>query len=228
MEDNYETSGMSLVELFALIKKRIVMILTIVILSTVGVFLISSFLIAPKYVSSVKFYIESERASDDVSSDLSALNYTQKVADTYVELLKTNDFLTTLSEQSGNVVSAAELKNMIDVTSVNNTEIITASVESESPETSFSIASNLATMAPDEMDDIKSKASLVVVETPLQPTKPSSPNIPLNTAVGFLAGLFIAVAAAVVMDLLDTRIQTKRDIEEKLGYSVLAVVPRIQ
>jgi capsular exopolysaccharide synthesis family protein len=47
----------------------------------------------------------------------------------------------------------------------------------------------------------------------LPPLTPSSPNIPLNLALGALVGLAIGIGIAVLRAVLDTRIRTPRDVE---------------
>ena len=46
------------------------------------------------------------------------------------------------------------------------------------------------------------------------PSKPVSPNVPLNVALGLLVGLALGVGIAVLRETLDNRVRTERDVEQ--------------
>ena len=48
----------------------------------------------------------------------------------------------------------------------------------------------------------------------------------MYTAVAFLAGIFLAVAIVVVLDMLNTRVRNPEEAEELLGIPVIGVSPR--
>ena len=65
-----------------------------------------------------------------------------------------------------------------------------------------------------------------VIERPVLPTDPVSPNHPRNILAGTLAGLLLGVALAFLRDRLDDRLTVQADANRYLGYPVLATVPR--
>ena len=60
------------------------------------------------------------------------------------------------------------------------------------------------------------------------PQAPSGPPRLMYTAVAFLAGIFIAAAIVVVMDMVNTRIRKPEEIEELLGVPVIGRIPTIK
>ena len=50
----------------------------------------------------------------------------------------------------------------------------------------------------------------------------------MYTAVGFLAGLFIAIAAVVLMDMTNTRVRKADELEELLPVPVIGRIPVIK
>ncbi len=58
------------------------------------------------------------------------------------------------------------------------------------------------------------------------PGAPSSPNVPLNMAIGVLLGLIVGVGLAFFIEYLDTSVKTMDDVETILGVPVLAIVPK--
>jgi succinoglycan biosynthesis transport protein ExoP len=64
-----------------------------------------------------------------------------------------------------------------------------------------------------------------VVERPLLPRRPVSPNVPMNLGGGLLAGLVLGLAAAFGRDQLDRTMKTPDDVERVVGLSFLGLLP---
>jgi capsular exopolysaccharide synthesis family protein len=60
------------------------------------------------------------------------------------------------------------------------------------------------------------------------PTSPSSPNAPLNLALGLVLGVGAAAIAVFVMDALESGVYTSEDVEQTLGMPHLGSVPRLE
>ena len=76
--------------------------------------------------------------------------------------------------------------------------------------------------------EIMGVESVNVVDQAKAPEAPSGPNRVMYTAVAFLAGLFLAVAIVVVMDMVNTRVRTPEEAEELLGIPVIGRIPKIK
>ena len=70
---------------------------------------------------------------------------------------------------------------------------------------------------------MESPVRMISPATP--PEQPSRPNKPLNMAVSVLAGLFLGVIVAFLVEYLDTSVKTMADAESLLGLPVLTVIP---
>jgi polysaccharide biosynthesis transport protein len=64
-----------------------------------------------------------------------------------------------------------------------------------------------------------------VVERPLLPTAPVSPNVPGGVATGVLAGLALGLFAAFGRERLDRSLKTPDEVESELGLSFLGLLP---
>ena len=71
-------------------------------------------------------------------------------------------------------------------------------------------------------------SNVAVVDKALVPTKPYSPNVPLNLGMGAALGLLLGLLTAVLADLMDDRIRSIEDMKRSLGSTpLLGVVPFI-
>ena len=81
-----------------------------------------------------------------------------------------------------------------------------------------------------KLDQTRSNTALM--ESPVKiisqaepPESPSKPNRAINMAVSVLAGLFLGVLVAFLVEYLDTSVKTMADAESLLGLPVLTVIP---
>jgi len=58
------------------------------------------------------------------------------------------------------------------------------------------------------------------------PKSPSKPDVPLNLILGLFGGLAIGFGIAALAELLDDRVRGARDLQRRLGASVLGVIPK--
>jgi capsular polysaccharide biosynthesis protein len=228
-KDANQVIEISLVDILVSLKTHIVMIIIVVVLFSGLFWGISKFLIVPNYDSKVKFYIEVSTVDDDnPSSGLQAVNLAQRISNTYIELMKTNSFYDLLVKKTGRDLSVGELRKMISYKNVQDTEILEANVRTQSPDLSLAIANTIAKVAPGAMSEIKSNATLTVIDQPLRAKEQSTPNVMRNTVQGFLLGLFAGSLLAIFTDRLNVKIKTEEDITKNFDVTVIGVIPKIK
>lgn len=224
-----QTVEISVLDILSSLRNHIMLIILITLISAGIFWAINKFVLVPTYDSTVKFYIEaSTKDEDNPSLGLQAVNLAQRLANTYIELMTTNSFLHLLAEETESDLSAAELREMITYKSIQDTEILQAGVRTTSPELSLEIAQIIARTAPEAMNEVKANATLIVVDQPLLPRGQSTPNVMRNTARGFILGLFVGAALAILIDILDIKIKTEEDITKNFDIKIIGVVPKIK
>lgn len=225
-----EIKEISLAELFSIIRERIWLIILVVLTFTIGFFVVSKFLIKPTYDSTVKFYIEAkDRDDENPGSGLQAVNLAQKLSNTYIELMKTNNFTNLLLEDISANLRSEDLEDSIRFVSIQNTEILEVNVRTISPELSLDIAESIANIGPSAMNNIKANASLQVIDAPLLTETQSTPNIVRNTVIGFVLGLIIGFGFAIVLELFDVNIKDEDDILRNFPeINLLGVIPKVK
>jgi succinoglycan biosynthesis transport protein ExoP len=66
-----------------------------------------------------------------------------------------------------------------------------------------------------------------VVDRPLLPRRPVSPRVPLNIALGAVAGMMLGAAAAFARGRLDRTLKVPEDVEQELGLTFLGLLPEV-
>jgi len=77
-----------------------------------------------------------------------------------------------------------------------------------------------------DIADVRLQQSAVRIITRAEPPEyPSKPNKNLNMAISVVAGLFVGIGVAFLIEYLDTSVKTMADAETLLGLPVLTVIP---
>ena len=108
------------------------------------------------------------------------------------------------------------------------TRVITLSVTANDPRNAAEVANALVEATSRVASEVMQIEAVNVIDSAKTPTVPSGPRRTLYTAVGFMAGLFAAVAIVVIQDMLDTRIRNGQDVEELVGVPVVGHFPAVE
>ncbi len=218
----------SLSEISAILLKRLWIIVLCVVLVTSGTFAVTKFVIDKKYTATVTMYVSPKNAASDMYASLSELNYAQKVVNTYIEILKTNDFMNSVAKANDLDYTAEELNEMVVITPVNETEIFRVQVTTYHPKESLLIANTIARLAPKKIIEIKDADAVKVVDPAILPLEPSSPDLLKCTAIGFALGLVLGVMIAFVLNMMDKHVKDEDDLLKHYDIPVLGIVPTIK
>lgn len=185
----------------------------------------SVFFLKPKYTSTTRIYVVS-RSSDSslTNQDLQAGSY---LVNDYKEVITSNEVLSSVISQENLSLSTSELSNMISVNIPTDTRVISISVEDTDAQEASDIANTIREVAAEKIKSVTKVDDVTTLEAAEVASKPSSPNIKRNAALGALAGVFLAVVGILVAEVLDDRVRRPEDVEEVLGMTLLGVVPDI-
>ncbi len=192
------------------------------------VLLFTTLFVAPKYSSSAKFYVNNSAVSlNDVSLNISQsdLSASQKLVETYIVILQSRSCLNDVIDYAGLSYTPAQLSNMITSSAVGDTAVFEVTVTGTNPEETEVIANAIAHILPNKITSIVEGTSAKIVDYAIIPSAPSSPNMTLNTMLGFIFGLVVSVGIIVLIEIFDNTIRTEEDITESCDYPILAAVP---
>lgn len=219
---------MELTDLVRILRRRW---LPIALAGVVGVGAASgvSALQTPTYESSTQVFVSTQ--TGETSAELAQSNaYTLSRVLTYAELASSERVLDAVVGDLSLDVDVRDLARRIAAAPVPDTTIIRITSTSRDPEEAADIANATATSLAAVVDEIEgtptqdSPVRLTTVEEARPPESASSPQWPLNLALGGLAALAIATAIVVLRDVLDTRIRTRHDVEAATQHPVIGTI----
>lgn len=220
---------MTLLELLHIIRKHLKLVIMLPILCAVATAAFSWLMLANTYTANVSMYVlanssDEESARSSLSTDLSA---SQMITNDVAELIQSERVLNQAADQLG--MTESELASYdIEVTNSTTTRLITISVTGDTPNSAAAIANGIANTTNTVAQEIMDIAAVNVIDQAEVPTSPSGPPRTMYVAVAFLAGIFIAIALVVIMDMVNTRIRKPEEIEELLEIPVIGRIPTIK
>ena len=229
-----EDDGITLMDLFRIVHKHLLVgiITFVVVLAAVCAY---TFLAPPKYSATAQVfatYSDSSVQDNNISNINSASTYITNQIQSYPTLATTESVLKPVIDDLGLDTTVANLAGQLTVTNPTNTAFVNISVEDGDAQQASDIANAVAASMQNVIqNDLysaadKSPVKISIVQRARVPESPSSPNKPLYLAVGVVAGLVLGVFAALLKDMLNTKVEETSDVRSLVGASSLGSVPQ--
>ncbi|WP_144785422.1 polysaccharide biosynthesis tyrosine autokinase [Microbacterium sp. BH-3-3-3] len=173
----------------------------------------------PIYESTSTIFV-STQAGSTIAELQQGSSFAQARINTYVGLVSTPIVLDPVIANLGLPTSSELLAKDVKAAAGTNSTLINITVSDADAQRSASlanaIAESLSTVVPQlepAASDGSSAVRLSRVSEAQPATSPSSPNVPVNLALGTLVGLALGLAVAILRSRLDNRVRTPRDAE---------------
>ncbi len=216
---------MTLLELLGLLKRNLKLVILLPILFAAAAYGFAYGMLTDTYSTSTTLYVLAD--SDDSTNAASNSNLTSSQ-------LITNDIASLITSSRVMDGAAADLGlpslagYSVSVSSQTTNRVITLTVGGKDPEGVAEVANAMAAEVSSLAQEVMDVKSVNVVDKAKAPLGPSGPNRPMYVAVGFLAGLFFAVAIVVLKDMLNTKITSGEEAEKLLGLPVIGQFPTVK
>ncbi len=216
---------MTLLELFKLLKKHLTLVVVLPVVLAIATAGVSWGLMQNQYTATVSVYVLTSSSSEQNTIQNSDLTASQLMANDIAELANSDIVAERTAEELG-MRSLMGYKNSDNSSTA--TRVIEISVTTGQSDAAAVVANKIAEVLSSVAQDVMGVESVNVVDQAKAPEAPSGPNRVMYTAVAFLAGIFLAVAIVVVMDMVNTRVRTPEEAEELLGVPVIGRIPKIK
>lgn len=214
-------------EYFFILKKKLWIIVTSALVCGLISGLVSFFALTPIYQANTSLIVNKEvgnKVTEMTTTD--DLNYVQKLAITYGEIIKSRAVITPTIEKLDLNMTYEELASAVSVTNVSDTQIIKISVQHKNPKVAMKICNTIPSIFSEEVQRIVKASGVEVIDKAILPTNPIKPNKKMNVLIAMVLGVMVSVFIIFLIEALNTKIKEPKDIEEKLGIPVFGVVPK--
>lgn len=177
----------------------------------------------PMYRSNTTIVLVGE-SKDGYSQSDSQLN--QNLIGTYSEIIKSRKVLSQVIENLKLKMSVEELSNNITTTSVENTEIIQITVANANAKDAKKITDEVAKVFSEEIQDIYNLENVTIIDKAELSKNPYNINYVKDNVIYLIVGFILSFGIVFIMYYFDTSIKSSEVVEEKLGLTVIGVVPK--
>jgi capsular polysaccharide biosynthesis protein len=228
LQEDIMEETISLKELLATLKKRIVMIILITMSAGLASGVISYFFLTPIYQASTQILVNQAKSEQSLYSP-SEVQTNLQLINTYNVIIKSPAILDKVIVQLGLDMTAGQLNGKITVASEKDSQVVNIAVQDPDPNVAADIANKTAEVFQNEIVKIMSvdNVSILAQATLADNQAPIKPQPVMNVAIALVVGLMAAVGLAFLLEYFDSTIKNEQDIEKILELPILGVIAQI-
>ena len=223
MEDE-ET--IDLMELARLLWAHAVQIVAAAVAAALICLLVCMFALTPKYQTSINMIVNTRQ---DTTTTFTSDNFNsaKNLISTYAVIIKGNTVLNEVIDELDLDMTYAELYDMVDVASVDDTQIMKVTVTDTDVKRAGEIVETIADIVPDVLvEKVEAGSCKTVSDVAINPNK-VFPQTKKYVVMAGLLGAVVVCAILVLAHLLHDTVVDDEDVQKKLGLPVLGLIPEV-
>lgn len=201
-------------------------ILMVVIAFTLTGSLIAQLTYVKTYTSKGTFAINVREYSRDQRITGTDISASQILANSFVEIIKSQSVFENVIKSKGYDITHEELKKFIDVQLLPETNILELRVTTKDRDLSFNIANDLIEAAPGELKKYIESGNIKISDyaTVAQKPNPNNRNV-VFPLLGFLLGIGFCVGVVIFFDVTSSTVKSRQNLEDVIDCNVVGVIP---
>lgn len=216
----------SLRDLMAIIKQKMMIIISFgalgLILSAVYTFLI----VTPMYDSTTQLLVN--RTNDGTNSiQLNDINSNVQMINTYKDIIKGPVILDGVKEDLGLDYTVTELADMVVIDVNQNSQVFSLTVTGPNPDGAAEIANGIAAKFQSAIFDIMNVENVSIISAAAVNSKPVSPVVVNNLAIGLGIGLLFGFGVALLRYAMAKTIDDYQFITQNIGWPNLGAISEL-
>lgn len=213
----------NLSEVYSYFKTKILWILLAVVIIIILGNVFTLVTRTPLYQSNTTIVLVGESKSG-YSQTESQLN--QNLIGTYSQIIKSRKVLNQVIKNLDLKMTADELAQYITTSSVEDTEIIKITVDNPNAKEARKITNEVAEVFAKEIKDIYNLENVEIIDKAELAKAPYNVNYIKDNIIYLVIGLVLSFGVVFVMYYFDTSIKSSDVVEDKLGLTVIGIVPK--
>lgn len=214
----------NLSEVYSYFKTKILWILLAVVLIIVLGNVFTLLTRTPLYQSNTTIVLVTEEKMEDgkrIDYQLS-----QNLIGTYSQIIKSRNVLNQVIKNLNLKISADELASYVSSSAIESTDIIQITVFFDNAKDSQRITDEVAKVFSKEIKDIYNLENVTIIDKAELAKAPYNVNYIKDNIIYLVIGLVLSFGVVFVMYYFDTSIKSSDVVEDKLGLTVIGIVPK--
>lgn len=204
---------------------KVLFVLLFVVIGFIGSYIFTFSTQVPIYESKTSLVL-TKNDNNNATITQNDITLNKNLVPTYREIIKSRRILEQVIDNMDINIDYETLTKNVEVSSIENTELIVISVYDEDARLAKSIADEIASVFKKEIVDIYSIENISIIDQAQVSTKPYNVNVLKQFVIGCGLGFLISSLIVALFFYFDDTIKTEEDIEQKIGLPVLGSVPK--
>ena len=205
---------------FNYLKHYVVAFVVVVALAVGGVIAYDVMVKKPLYQANTTVVIAKSDSSDGASVSLNEVNASQKLANTYSEIAKSELVLNRVIDELDLSMTSKELKKGVSIKPIEDTAIISIAVKDQNATRSATIANSIAKVFAEEITKIYKLDNVSQLSVAVTPSGPSNNTMTRDIALATVVAIFGVAGFAFLRFYLDDSVKHTDDIEKIFGLPI--------
>ena len=215
--------GVLLNKFFQILKRYALLMISLALVGGLAGYLITAFFITPKYQASTTMIVNnSQQATGTLTT--SDYNAATHLVDTYAVIIKSDTVLNPVISQLSLDMPYEARAAQIDVSPVNNTQLMQVSMVHPNGEYARKIVEKISQIAPQLIED-RVAGSCKIISQARTSSKPVTPNLKWNLLLSVFSGLAVAAIIIFIRESMDNTVNTEEQLAEITDSIVIGVIP---
>lgn len=211
-------------DVLQILKKRWILIVAIVVVSTVAAGLVSTYVLKPQYKTSTKLFVGKDLNETTNGYQTSEVQMYQSLMTTYAGLIQ-SDLVERAIEGKNVDMSVGQIMSSLQVSPGDKDMFLSMSIVTLDKTTGKEVLELITEEFMKKSTELIPNGNVQIVTAPKEPNGPFSPNKKMNVVIAFAMGLMVGVTLSLFLEYLDNSVKNKEEIEKLLGVPVIGMVP---
>lgn len=213
-------------EYFQYLKNYIVAFVVVTVLAVGGALAYDILIKKPVYQANTTVVIAKSDGIDGTAATLNDVNASQKLANTYSEIAKSELVLNRVDDELDLGMSSKELSKGVSIKPITDTSIISISVKDQNATRSATIANGIAKVFAEEIAKIYKLDNVSQLSVATTPSSPSNNTLTRDIVLAAAVAMLGVAGFAFLRFYLDDSIKHTDDIEKIIGLPVAGSISR--
>lgn len=220
-------STLNLLEIRKIVRKNIVLLITVPLIFLFISIVITNYFIDDKYVAKTQLLVYEKKTQPlNFNNKVQEIQSNLQLVNTYSEIIKSPRILDKVAKDSNIIYEADALAKMLTVTNQTDTQILNIAIQSINAKEAELIANNVAKTFQKEIPKIMDVNNVSILSNANNSAVQVSPKLLINATIGFTSGAVLTIIMIVIRHLTDKRIKNETDVKENLDIPVLGLIQK--